>query len=152
MSKTSGTRKTPDLLPILIERFGSRRLGQVTDLLLASPVIVMMIIVGFYFMFWQVDALTRLAHMIWVLGFWMLGTLGVFAFIIPARLNLGYPLHILLFAAMTIVLAVYFTPLFRFTTLFSSLCGLILPAVIGLINMLISWTLILRFRNKLSQS
>jgi hypothetical protein len=80
----------------------------------------------------------------------MFGTLGMFAFIIPVRLNLGFRFRILALALMTIILAIYFTPLSRFTTVFSGLTGLILPAVIGLLNVLISWILILRFRNKIS--
>jgi hypothetical protein len=139
-----------EYLPLLAERFGSQRLRRTAELFLAVPFVVTVIVMGLYLMLWRTNPLIHFIHMLWVLGFWMAGTLGIFAFIIPVRLNLGFPFGILAFASMAIILAIYFTPLSRFTTVFSGLAGLILPAVIGLLNVLISWILILRFRNKIT--
>ena len=145
-------RKTTDYLPALIERIGAQKLKQMTGMLLVFPIIVIVIIIGIYFVIWRTAPLIRFIHMVWVLGFWMSGTLGMFAFIIPARLKLGLPTPILMFSAITIFLAVYFTPLSRFTNLFPSQSNLILPAMIGIFNVIISWLFVLRFRKNINNA
>lgn len=93
----------------------------------------------------------RFSHMLWVLGFWMIGTLALFAFIIPTRLRIGAPLHLLVIAAVAITLAFYFTPLSRFTRLFRAQADLTLPAAVGILNLTISWLVAFRYKNKIVQ-
>lgn len=143
-------KRMPDLVPALVEQVGLRQIQWMCDIYLVFPVVVMMIACGFYLALWRVDLFVRFAHMLWVLGFWMLGTMEMFGFIIPARLKLGFPIPILVFASITIALAIYFTPLSRFTALFSNLPGLFLPAVIGFLNGMVSWLIVLYFRKKIS--
>jgi hypothetical protein len=65
------------LAPALVEQVGARQIQRMCDILLVFPVIVMMTVVGLYLTLWRVDPFVRFAHMLWVLGFWMLGTLGI---------------------------------------------------------------------------
>ena len=145
-------KNTIDYIPVLTERISPQKLKRMTDMLLALPIIVIVIIIGIYFALWRTDPLIRSIHMIWVLGFWMPGTLGMLAFTILARLKLGMPIPILAFDFLSITLAIYFTPLSRFTNLFPSPTNLILPAVIGIFNVMISWLFVLRFRKKIINS
>ena len=145
-------KNTTNYIPILTERIGAQKLKQMTGMLLVFPIIVIVIIIGIYFALWRTDPLIRSIHMIWVLGFWMPGTLGMFAFTILARSKLGMPILILIFAFISITLAIYFTPLSRFTNLFTSQTNLILPAVIGIFNVMTSWLIVLRFRKKIINS
>lgn len=141
-----------DFLPALIERFGSQRLHRIADLLLVIPWVVMAIVVVLYFMLWHTDPLLHFTHMIWVLGFWMSGTIVLFAFIIPVRLKLGAPVQVLIFSAIAIALAIYFTPLFRFTNVFPRQTNLMLPVLAGALNLTICWFGVLRFRNKVIEA
>jgi hypothetical protein len=131
-------------------QIGSQKLKRLAGMLLAFPIIVTMTVVWIYFAYWRTDPLIHFIHMIWVLGFWMTGTVAMFAFIIPARLKLGLPIPILLFAFIALSLAIYFTPLSRFTDLFPSQTGWFLPASIGSLSVLTSDLFVLRFRNKIS--
>lgn len=144
--------RTFALVPALVEQVRSRQIQRMCDIFLVFPVVVMMTVLRLYLTIWRVDPLVHFAHMLWVLGFWMLGTLGIFAFILPVRLKLGFPFRFLIFASIAIVLAIYFTPLSRFTALFSNLLGLFLTAAIGFLNGIASWLLVLRFRKKISVS
>jgi hypothetical protein len=144
--------RLPDFLPILIEQFGSRRLRQIADLLLAIPWVVMAIVTALYFMFWHTDPLIRFAHMVWVLGFWMSGTIAIFAFIVPVRLKLGMPFQALILSIIAVMLAIYFTPLSRFTNMFPRQIGLALSALFGVLNLVICWFEVLRFRNKVIET
>ena len=111
-------KNTTDYIPVLTERISPQKFKQMTGMLLVFPIIVIVIIIGIYFALWRTDPLFRSIHMIWVLGFWMPGTLGMFAFTILAKSKLGMPIPILIFAFISITLAIYFTPLSRFTNLF----------------------------------
>ena len=121
-----------DYLPLLIERFGSQRLRRIADLFLVFPWVVAAIVTTLYFMFRHTDPLIRFTHMIWVLGFWMIGTITMFAFIAPVRLKLGMPFQRLILSAIAVALAIYFTPLSRFTNMFPRQIDLIMPALVGL--------------------
>jgi hypothetical protein len=142
--------KTTHSLPALIAQIGSQKLKRLAGMLLAFPIIVTMTVLWIYFAYWRTDPLIHFIHMIWVLGFWMAGTVAMFAFIIPARLKLGFPISILLFAFITFSLAIYFTPLSRFIDLFPSQTGWILPTLIGSLSIIMSELFVLRFRNRIS--
>ncbi|MBE0669939.1 MAG: hypothetical protein IH588_05060 [Anaerolineales bacterium] len=141
-----------DFLPVLIEHFGSQRLRRIADLLLAIPWAMMAIVAALYFLLWHTDPLIRFTHMFWVLGFWMIGTIAMFAFITAVRLRLGMRFQILLLFAITIAIAIYFTPLSIFTSMFPRQISLILPALIGVLNLTICWFVVLRFRNKVIET
>ena len=141
-----------DFLPILIEHFGSKRLRRIANLFLVIPWVVAAIVTTLYFMFRHTDPLIRFTHMIWVLGFWMIGTIAMFAFIVPVRLKLGTPVQTLIFSNIAILLAIYFTPLSRFSNIFPRQISLILPALIGVLNLTIGWFVVLRFRNKVIET
>lgn len=141
-----------DFLPALTERFGSQRLRRIANLLLAIPWVVMAIVAALYFMLWRTDPLIHFTHMIWVLGFWMIGTFAMFTFIIPVRLKLGVPVQVLIFSAIAIALAIYFTPLSRFTNVFPRQTNLMLPVLTGVLNLMICWFGVLRFRNKVIEA
>lgn len=142
--------RMPDLALALAEQVGARQIQRMCDIFLVLPVVVIMTVFGLYLTLWRIDPLIRIAHMLWVLGSWMLGTIGMFAFIIPARLKLGFPFPILFFTSIAIVLAIYFTPLFRFTALFSNPPDLFLALAIGFVTGMSSWLLVLRYRTKIS--
>ncbi len=141
-----------DFLPIVTERFGSKRLRRIADLLLAIPWVVMAIVAALYFMLWHTDPLIHFIHMLWVMGFWMTGTIVMFAFIIPVRLKLGTPFQTLIFFTIAIALAIYSTPLSRFTNMFPRQTDLMLPALVGVLNITICWFVVLRFRNKVIET
>lgn len=92
--------RMPDLIPAMVEQLGSRQVKRMCDIFLVFPAVVMMVACGFYLALWRVDPFVRFAHMVWVLGFWMLGSMGMFGCIIPARLKLGFPLQIMIFASI----------------------------------------------------
>lgn len=141
-----------DFLPILIEYFGLQRLLRSADLLLVSPLVVTTIVAALYFMFWQTDPLLRFTHMIWVLGFWMTGAITMFNFIVSLRLKFGASFQKLILSVIAIVLAIYFTSLSRFTNMFPRQTNLMLPALVGVLNLTICWFVILRFRNKVIET
>lgn len=142
----------PAFLSSPSKRFAPQRLGRIVDIFLAVPLIVALIVTGLYLTLWRADPLVHFTHAIWVLGFWMIGTLGTFTFIILARLKfrITYLISVPVFAAL--FTAVYFTPLSRYTALFSNPAGMILPAVIGGLNTTISWLIVLRFRIKINKT
>jgi hypothetical protein len=90
--------------------------------------------------------------MVWVLGFWMSGTIAIFAFIVPVRLKLGMPFQALILSIIAVMLAIYFTPLSRFTNMFPRQIGLALSALFGVLNLVICWFEVLRFRNKVIET
>jgi len=138
-----------DLLPAMVDQSGSRQIQWMCEIFLVSPAVVMLIACGFSLALWRVDPFVRFAHMVWVLGFWMLGTLELFGFIIPARLKIGIPFQLLFIATITLFLAAYFTPLSRFTTQFSTLPGLVQTTAIGILNGVVSWRIVYRYKNKI---
>jgi len=117
-------------------------------ILLALPILVVVVIISIYFAVWRTDPLVRFTHMIWVLGFWMSGTVALFTFIIPVRLKISLPIPTLIVAIIFISLAIFFTPISRFTSAFPNQTILILPAVIGALNFITSWLIVLHFRKK----
>ena len=145
-------KKQSDVLPTLVERYGSKRVRQITDLFLGIPFMVAVIVIGLYLLFWRTDPQIRFIHMIWVLGFWMVGTVAMFTFIIPMRLKFGAPFQKLILSAIAIMLAIYFTPLSRFTNMFPRQIDLMLPALVGALNITICWLVVLRFRNKVIET
>lgn len=148
MLKEIKMSRLSDFLPVLIEQVDSRGLRRIANLLLAIPWVVMAIVAALYFMLWRTDPQIRFIHMIWVLGFWMVGTIEMFAFIVPVRLKLGMPFQRLILSTIAVALAIYFTPLSRFTNIFPKQTDLMLPALVGLLNITICWLVALRFRNK----
>lgn len=138
------------MLPSLVERLGKKRLQRLSNILLAFPVFVILIVGIFYLVLWKTDPLLHFIHMIWVLGFWMVGTLTMFAFINLARLKLGSPSLFLIIASVAMTNAIYFTPLSRFTKVFSDPSFLVFSIVIGSLNMILCWLFIILYRNKLS--
>jgi hypothetical protein len=145
-------KKQSDVLPTLVERYGSKRVRQITNLFLAIPFMVAGIVMGLYLLLWHTDPQIRFIHMVWVLGFWMSGTIAMFTFIIPVRLKLGMPFQGLILSAVAIALAIYFTPLSRFSNVFSRQTDLVLPASVGVLNITICWFMVLRFRNRVIET
>jgi hypothetical protein len=140
------------ILPNLIERMGKKRLQKISDILLVIPIVVILIVAVFYFVLWKADLFIHFTHMIWVLGFWMVSTLGMFIFVILKRLKISSQYFILIIASVALAIAIYFTPLSRFTRVFSNPSDLVLPAVIGVMNIMICWLFVTLFRNRLSTS
>ncbi len=145
-------KRRSDVLPILIERYGSKRVRQIAELFLGAPFMVAVIVTSLYLLLWRTAPQIRFIHMIWVLGFWMVGTITMFHFIVPMRLKLGAPFQRLIVSAITIALAIYFTPLSRFTNVFPRQTDLVLPALVGMLNITICWFVALRFRNKVIET
>lgn len=135
-----------------MKKIAPHKLKQMLDMFLVLPLIVIVTIIAIYFAFWRTDPLIRFSHMLWVLGFWMTGTLAMFAFILPMPKGIGVSIYSLLISAAAITLAVYFTPLSRFTNLFARQVNVTLPAAIGTLNLTTSWFLAFRFRNKIVQT
>jgi len=132
--------------------FGDIRLQKFkrgASVMLALPILVIVSIIGIYFAVWRTEPLVRFTHMLWVLGFWMSGTVAIFAFIIPVRLKSGLPIPALILAIVFISLAIFFIRISKFTSTFPSQAILILPAVIGALNIAISWLIVLRFRKRI---
>lgn len=129
-----------------MEKIGSQKLECMADVLLALPFIVSATLIAIYFAFWRTDALIRFIHMTWVLGFWMLGTVAVFAFVIPVWLKIGTSYLFLVLASTAMATAIYFTPLSRFADAFSFPLSLTLSAMVGFLTMVASWFATLRIR------
>lgn len=119
------------------------------DAFLVLPFMIVLTITAIYFAFWRTDPLIRFSHMLWALGFWMMGTLAMFAVVITVRQKSGASMYLMVVSLAAIALAVYFTPLSRFTNLFPTQASLILPASIGALNLLTSWLIAFRLRNKI---
>lgn len=145
-------KKQSDVLPTLVERYGSKRVRQIADLLLGIPFIVAVIVMSLYLLLWRTDPQIHFIHMIWVLGFWMVGTVSMFTFIIPVQLKIGMSFQRLILSAVAIAFAIYFTPLSRFTSVFPRQTDLMLPALVGVLNITICWLVVLRFRNKVIET
>ncbi|GIV98609.1 hypothetical protein [Roseiflexus sp.] len=139
-------------LPRRTGHFGAQRLRRMLNLFLAAPLVIAGIVSGWYFLLWRADPLIRFSHMLWTLGFWMMGTLAMFAVIITARQKSGASMYLMVVSLAAIALAVYFTPLSRFTNLFPTQASLILPASIGALNLLTSWLIAFRLRNNIAES
>ena len=137
------------ILSALIWESSSRKLKRLTDIFLALPFIVFTALIGIYVAVWRTAPLVRFTHMIWVLGFWMVGTVAMPAFIISVRLKSGASFPILFLVVIASTLAIYFTPLSRFTSLFTGKTTLILPAALGVLNVIASWRLVLCIRKKI---
>lgn len=131
-------------------RTDPQKLWRAADVLLAVPIMVLVSLVGVYVLFWRTAPLLRFAHMLWVLGLWMAGTVAMFACLISARLKTGGRIQLLFFAFPAIALALYSTPLSRFAILFKSQTGLILPAAAGGLMIIRSWLLVLCLRNSIA--
>ena len=131
-----------------MEKIDSQKLKRVTGVFLAMPFIVSAATITIYFAFWKTDPLIRFIHMTWVLGFWMLGTVAMFAFIVRVRLKPGtaYLFLVLAFAATGI--AIYFTLLSRFADVFSPPLGLTLSAAIGILSTIACWLSILKNKKR----
>lgn len=152
MLKEIKMNRLSGFLPVLIEHFGSQRLRRIADMLLAIPLVVMALVATLYFMLWHTDPLIRFMHMIWLLGFWMTGTIAMFVFIIHVRFKLGASFKTFILSAIAIALAIYFTPLSRFTNMFPRQISLILPALVGVLYITMCWLEVLRFRNKVIET
>lgn len=135
-----------------MKKIAPHKLKRMLDMFLVLPLLVIVTIIAIYFAFWRTDPLIRFSHMLWVLDFWMTGTLAIFAFIIPMRLKIGASFPMLVISIAAIALAVYFTPLSRFTNLFPGQVNLTLPAAIGTLNLTTSWLLAFRVRNTIVQT
>lgn len=132
-----------------MKKITSPKRKQMLDVFLILPFIVIVTVTAIYFALWRTDPLIRFSHMLWVLGFWMMGTLAMFAFLLPLRQKIGAPVYLMVVSIAAIALAVYFTPLSRFTDLFPTQASLILPTSLGALNLLTSWLIALRLRNKI---
>lgn len=130
----------------------TQKFKRMTDVFLALPFIVTATVIAIYFAFWKTDPLIRFIHMIWVLGLWMVGTIAMFNFIVPIRLKLGASFQRLILSVIAIVLAIYFTPLSRFTNVFPRQTDLMLPALVGVLNLTICWFVAFHFRNKVIET
>jgi hypothetical protein len=130
----------------LIERFGSTKLKRLGNMLFIVPILVILVVIPFYLFLWRSEAWLRFAHMIWVLGLWMLGTISFFTFTIPARIKIVYPFSALAAAISSIAMAVYFTPLPRFASIFTNTPNLLLSVICGGMNLCWSWVVTYRIR------
>jgi hypothetical protein len=128
----------------LVQRLGHTRLKRLANLLFIAPILVISIVVVIYLAFWHTDPLLRFAHMIWVLGLWMLGTLSLFTFMLPARTKLIYPFLALPASVFSIAAAIYFTPLPTFATVFVDQPGMFLAVAIGFANLGLNWMVVHR--------
>lgn len=130
------------------ERFSAPRLRRMLNLFLAAPFVIASVIAGWYALFWRAELLLRFSHMLWVLGFWMAGTLALFTVLISTRRALSAIMALLAVAA--IALAVVWMPLVRFASLFPTLASLHLPAWLGGLSVMVSWLMALRLRTTIA--
>ncbi len=114
-----GLRQAGPLVPSLAEAGGRRRMRVLAVVVLGAPILVAVIVAVLVFAVWRTDPLLRLAHMLWVLGLWMIGTVAMFAYVLPLRLGLARLSTLLVASVLSVPLAVFFTPLPRFRTTFS---------------------------------
>lgn len=134
-----------------MKKITSPKLKQMLDVFLVLPFIVIVTVTAIYFGYWRTAPLIRFSHMLWVLGFWMMGTLAMFTFILPMRQKIGAPVYLMVVSIAAIALAVYFTPLSRFANLFPAQASLLLPASLGTLHLLTSWLIAFRLRNKTAE-
>jgi len=102
----------------LLSRLDQRRLFWLATILLTAPFIVILVVALFLLRGGYSELWLRLAHMIWVLGLWMIGTLALFTFILPDRRKITYPYLALITSFLSIPLAIYFTPVQNFQAFF----------------------------------
>ena len=117
-----GYRAAPSIYDLAVGRIAARRLQSVAVILLFVPLVVVLIVTGLFLFVWHTDPLLRYSHMIWVLGLWMVGTLGMYSVFLASHLRLPR-LWYLCAAVVTIPLAIYSTPLSRFHAVFGSVVG-----------------------------
>ena len=130
----------------LVKRLDHIRLKWMGNMLFIIPIMIVVIVVLLYLTIWRSNPLLHFSHMIWVLGLWIFATLAFFTFMIPARTKLIYPYLALIVSILSIAIAVFFTPIPSFATIFANQPDLILPMVIGSANLGISWAVIYYIR------
>ncbi len=130
----------------LIDAVGSKPFQWISNILIIPPLLVITIVVLFYFSFWRTNPMLRFTHMIWVLSLWISGTLGLFIFVIPVRVKLAFPYLALIASFLSISMAIYFTPLPNFQTIFMDPKKLFFSLVIGVVDISMSWMIAYRIR------
>ena len=90
ISLVSGIRNLAPYKAELVMRIGRQRVLRFNRFILVMPVAILLIISLLIFLVWRSEPVLRYIHMIWVLGLWMLGTLAMFAFVVPVRLSLAH--------------------------------------------------------------
>ena len=128
----------------LVQHLGYTRLKRLANLLFIAPILVISIVVVIYLAIWHTDPLLRFGHMMWVLGLWMLGTLALFTFFLPARTKLIYPFLALPASVFSMAAAIYFTPLPNFATVFVDQPSMFLAVAIGFANLVLNWMVVHR--------
>jgi hypothetical protein len=137
LSFVYGSRFIAPHLKDPVERFGSQRLYRFGLFLLVLPVLILLIVFCLIFFIWQTESSLRFAHLLWVLGLWMLGTLCMFVFLLSVRLKLKAPKFAIIFPLVIIPVAIYSTPLPVFQRVFNGL--ILIPALIGILNITLVW-------------
>jgi hypothetical protein len=134
-----GIKATAKIFPQLVKKVNGQRLWQISLALLLAPAAIITFIIILYFWVWHSEPFTRFAHMFWVLGFWMIGTLSFFMFILAVKTKLQQSYFALISAFMSVSLTIYFTPLPQFLRIFSQPSDLVLSMILGLLTINVSW-------------
>ncbi len=139
-------KQTAHLLTEVIKSVGSEPLHGISSMLIIAPLVVIVIVVLFYFLIWRTNPMLRFTHMIWVLSFWTSGTFDLFIFMVLVRSKLAIPFLALIASILSISMAIYFTPLPNFLTMFMDSKKLLFSLIIGVVGISLSWMNAYRIR------
>jgi hypothetical protein len=127
-----GIRKAAPLQPALIRRLGGKTIRTLSLVLFCIPLVIMLGAVTLIFTTWHTDPLLRFAHLLWVLGLWMIGIVAIIIFLPTFQLKLARFYSLLVSFLLSVPLAIYSTPLSRFQASSTTSITIYAALVIGL--------------------
>jgi len=134
-----GIKATAKIFLQLVKKLNDQRLRRISLGLLSVPVAIIIVVCIIYFAVWRSEPFPRFTHLFWVLGFWMIGTFSFFMFELPLKEKLQPSYFALISAFLSVSMAIYFTPLPQFLRIFSQPSEFILPMILGILAISISW-------------
>lgn len=134
------------LLTELIKSVGSEALPWIRSISIIATLVVIVIVILFYFSIWRTNPMLRFKHMIGVLSLWTSGTLGLIAFMVLVCAKLAIPFLVLKASILSIYMAICFTPLPNFLTMFMDSKKLLFSLIIGVVGISLSWMIAYRIR------
>jgi hypothetical protein len=129
---------------LLVQKMGAERMRNGLRVLQVVPLLVVAIGIIMFLAIWQDEGLERFGHLIWVLSLWMVGSLGLFEFLLPYRLRIAIVRPAVAAVILSIPMAIFFTPLPRFLATFPGVI-LYLPLAGGILGIGLVWGWLAKF-------
>lgn len=111
--------------------------------------IILIMLAGLVIVTWESAPIFRLAHALWVLGFWLAGTLALWMLRASYRTLPPYRNWAMPAAAIALSCAIWLTPLYRFVALFKTTHVFLLLAI-ALIGLAVAWFILCQAHHRLA--